>query len=217
MLKSCLENTTPILYTTKNNAMKLQNLILISLFLLSIIFLAASCNKDESLPPKPELPPFTTKGLNTFGCYINGEPWVAEIPPLSEIIGLRRLEAFFHQVLVNPPRENYLGIRARKTNQDGSLNQKLILEMLNVQNEGTYNLTYSEDSYWDISFECSDLDYELDTTALHGVNLLKFDSIEIFGSKYKIAAGTFEFTAINNECNDTLRFTDGRFDAIITN
>jgi hypothetical protein len=91
------------------------------LLISTVIFLAASCNKDDTPPPEPELPPLTTEGLNTLGCYINGEPWVAEIPPLSEIIGFRSLEAFFHPVLVNPPREDYLGMRARRRSKDGSL------------------------------------------------------------------------------------------------
>jgi len=187
------------------------------LLISTVIFLAASCNKDDTPPPEPELPPLTTEGLNTLGCYINGEPWVAEIPPLSEITGLRHLEAFFHPVLVNPPRENYLGMRAKRRNKDGSLSQTLIIELLNVQDEGIYNLTYSDKTYRDLSYNCSTQFFKLDTTTLHEVNLLKFDSVEIFGSRYKIAAGTFEFTAINHECKDTLRFTDGRFDAIISN
>jgi hypothetical protein len=54
------------------------------LFLLCLFkqFSAASCKKEQPDPP-PDLPPLTNVGAMTFGCYVNGEPWVAEVPPFQ--------------------------------------------------------------------------------------------------------------------------------------
>jgi len=61
-------------------------------FLLSLLFLT-SCKKDppiDSLPTEPIMPPLTHQGLNTFGCYIDGELFVAgggdsywDLPPIN--------------------------------------------------------------------------------------------------------------------------------------
>ncbi len=180
------------------------------LLISTVIFLAASCNKDDTPPPEPELPPLTTEGLNTLGCYINGEPWVAEIPPLTEIIGWSRVDAGYRTS------DGRFGLKASKKNKESTINEYIRLYAY-FNNLGTYDLAfnpYIHSNYSDDRIsDC--IHYDLDTTTLHELTLLKFDSVEIFGSKYKIAAGTFEFTAINPECNDTLIFTDGRFDAIL--
>ena len=67
------------------------------LLLLSALCLAASCNKsDDELPPpepEPELPAITTEGLNTVGCYINGEIWVAEVPFGAGLGGIRKIQS----------------------------------------------------------------------------------------------------------------------------
>ena len=47
--------------------------------------------------------------------------------------------------------------------------------------------------------------YELDTTQVRRLTIEKFDVNE------RIVSGTFEFTLVNE--NDTLKITDGRFDA----
>jgi hypothetical protein len=179
------------------------------LLLVSSISLTVSCIKFEETPPsKPTLPPLTKEGLNTLGCFINNELWVAEIPPLSEITGIRHLEAFFHPQIANPPRENYFAFKARKTNQSGSLNQVMIAEIENVQSEGTYEIIYSKESYWNRHDDnnCSEKYFKLDTFSLHEVILTRFDTLE------RIASGTFSFTLINQECSDTLKITSGRFD-----
>jgi len=38
-----------------------------------------ACKKDDPAPnPPPELPPATQTGANTFGCYVNGKPFIQE-------------------------------------------------------------------------------------------------------------------------------------------
>ena len=88
-----------------------------SLLLFLIFALFFACNKDDEPTPEPELPPLTTEGLNTLGCYINGEPWVAEIPPLSEITGLRRVKTFYNTG------NGKFSLFTRKKNKDNRTNR----------------------------------------------------------------------------------------------
>ena len=167
---------------------------------LSCLFLAASCDPDDEMPPTPEptLPELTTEGLNTFGCYINGELWVAEIPPLSEITGITKLEAFLN------PNSRFFGIRARKTTQDDSTNQRLSVLIENIMGIGVYENKFSPEIYWDVNSSCQY--YELDSNYIHNINVVKFDTIT------KISSGVFSYRLINRNCNDTLKITEGRFD-----
>src|SRR5690606_24956256 len=51
-------------------------LIILSLFL---IFAMPSCETEplkKNKPPNPILPPITTEGKNTFGCLVDGKPYV---------------------------------------------------------------------------------------------------------------------------------------------
>jgi hypothetical protein len=66
--------------------MKKSLLLLTATFLL--LALLAGCKKDTSTPkpdplpyPLSELPLPTEEGKGTFGCLINGEPWVAIVKP----------------------------------------------------------------------------------------------------------------------------------------
>src|SRR5690554_1979895 len=50
-----------------------------TLFYYAVLFFSlTACNKDDDQPQDPidQLPPVTQTGANTFGCLINGEPFV---------------------------------------------------------------------------------------------------------------------------------------------
>ncbi|MFT4663498.1 MAG: hypothetical protein ACI8YQ_002166 [Polaribacter sp.] len=52
----------------------------ITICLLGVLFLATACNKDDDGSDNSYgLPNATEQGANTFGCLIDGEPWVAEV------------------------------------------------------------------------------------------------------------------------------------------
>ncbi len=44
-------------------------------FILLILFCSSSC-KEEEIPVLDQLPAATTEGLGTFGCLVNGQPFV---------------------------------------------------------------------------------------------------------------------------------------------
>ena len=53
------------------------------MIVLSAVVGISSCKKEKVVEPEPDLPPLTTTGRMTFGCYVNGESWVAEVPPFQ--------------------------------------------------------------------------------------------------------------------------------------
>ena len=59
----------------KNNVKRRSKNLLILLF---ATFTLSCCDKDKDNPQNPvdQLPPETQTGKNTFGCLINGEPFV---------------------------------------------------------------------------------------------------------------------------------------------
>ncbi|MCF8239085.1 MAG: hypothetical protein K9I85_13065, partial [Saprospiraceae bacterium] len=63
--------------------------------LIALLSLASSCQKDN-IEPKPDLPPATMTGENTFGCYINGEPTIFGKSFLD--VGGPMLEARWHKM-----------------------------------------------------------------------------------------------------------------------
>lgn len=71
------------------------------LVLLLSVVIYIGCRKDESDQDcPPDLPCATQYGANTFGCYIDGKPWVAEI-------GLDILDPTVHAIESQYDEENY--------------------------------------------------------------------------------------------------------------
>lgn len=174
--------------------MKNQTLLL---FLLLPLLLAASCGKeDDDSTPSDKLPPATMTGENTFGCLVNGEVW------------LPHTEAFWDSPLSVVHDTYWVGcdqlkIGARKDNPNvGSPN---ILQSFSI-NVWCPKLGDNDVQavFWD-NEGCGI--YRLDSISPHILKITKLDTINF------IAAGTFSFTVINQDCQDTLRITDGRFDA----
>ncbi len=169
------------------------------LLLLLWVSFTPSCFKVDMKPDEPKMPPLTTEGRNTFGCYINGEPWVAEVPFGAGFSGIRKIEARLN------PLTGYFGISAKKTNSNRSIDQNMVVAIANIEGENVYQ-SYPIKLNWDENYNCDYIFFQLDTNFIHDIDIVKFDTIS------KIASGTFAYTLINQECNDTLKVTDGRFD-----
>lgn len=159
------------------------------------LLLAASCKK-ENTSPVDKLPPATMTGANTFGCLVNGEVW------------LPHTESFWDPALdVNhgqwPTGRWQLSIGVYREYPNKKIDQTF---SINVWDPilGENLLTFRKSIFRD--FEgCGE--YYLDTLTAHTMFISKLDPVNY------IASGTFSFTAINDECQDTLRITEGRFDA----
>ena len=171
-------------------------------FLMLLIFTITACFSDEDplfTSAERSLPAITTEGLNTFGCYIDGElfgpldsPGFAQDP----IDAWHTLSpTFSFQVIC--------------TQFDKEISSRKVLDLTAIfESEGTYPLRYQA------IFDNDDLEwgggYFLDTLSSHSIEILRFDAAEA------IVSGTFHFTAIAQNYSDTIKVTDGRFDVIVT-
>lgn len=169
------------------------------------IFIAFSCEKDLFNPEPPnKLPPITMTGEHTFGCLVNREVWRPYIEGAS-IWDDPALNAKHDRGWVDCD-QLFIGA-TRHLYGDDSLHQTIIINVW-CPVLGENNMTPLKGVFLD--FHASSIcgyKYRVDTLSPYIVNITKLDTVNF------IASGTFEFTAVNNECpEDTLRITEGRFD-----
>ena len=168
------------------------------LFVLALlpVLLAAACTKadDDTLTtPLDELPPATQVGANTFGCLIDGVPFVNQGGGFS----VQNINASYSN---NPSR---LFVNAFDYS-NGSENARIVsLRIYDPEINGSVPPT---------SWTCivmrdgGEIEYSI---------ILDSYNIEISRFEDNIAAGTFDMKAISSISNtDTLTVTNGRFDVI---
>ena len=162
------------------------------LYALLLPLLAAQCNKPSE---DGELPPITTEGKNTFGCRVNGEVWIP----------WREFDLFHTAITVSyHTPTGGVNIAAKKKMDDLELFQTISFSSTNIKDIGEYkynNATYSD---FDTSF-CINFAFDFDTAYVNKLEILRLDT------ENRIISGTFEFTAVNDECEPVI-ITDGRFD-----
>lgn len=161
------------------------------LLLLLTTFSLSCCNNDNDKPQNPvdQLPPATQTGANTFGCLINGEPFVVSNTSNQSAIyqgNLLQISATF---------EN--------SNSDQSIAFNL-LNPLNINETYTFNNNAYKAGYSYISNNITCI-YDFDKTYQGVINFTKIDTINF------IVSGTFEFSTITENCQD-IKITNGRFD-----
>lgn len=164
------------------------------LFATCFILAFASCKKEKHGPPPDNpygLPNATSEGKNIFACRVNGQNWISETGIYNMGGGVSN-----DSLTANGGR-----------NSSGA--EDIFLLRIGAFQE---NITYNLNGETKITYT---------TTRLCNSNVINFYAYEaITGfiklSKIditrKILSGTFSFIIIRQECNDTLNFTDGRFD-----
>ncbi len=159
--------------------------------------LACSCGKDDdnAEPQGEQLPPITTEGANTFGCLVNGEVWLPAGGD-SPFVGLFELDVDYNEM------NNNIRIQAKRE-VDENINQTIALLALNADTLGIYTIK-SGIRFYDL---IKRRDYYIDTLTTRQIEILRLDT------ENDIVSGTFEFTAIDPDSQDTVRVTEGRFDA----
>lgn len=170
-----------------------------------ILLLAFSCKKDA--PPEPTgpvMPPLTHQGLNTFGCYINGELFVANdgssywsAPALS---GSFDDESFLLRIQAN-----------RELERDGSSMTGDNIRFRVIINEGEkfYPMHFDTDhfkGYMSYNMGMCRYYHDLDNKGTCEITYLNTEK--------NIISGRFQMTLINPDCesDSLLKITDGRFD-----
>ena len=164
-----------------------------------ILFLSFSCEKDLFNPKPPnELPPATMTGEGTFGCLVNGEVWrpYIEDDPFESRIYAKHDRGWpdCDQLFVSGTRN--------LTKNDVTIFQSMSINSW-CPELGANKITFSKGRYRDLE-GCGE--YYLDTLSPHILYITKLDTINY------IASGTFELTVINDDCKDTIKITEGRFD-----
>ncbi|NOQ71610.1 MAG: hypothetical protein GQ574_06400 [Crocinitomix sp.] len=148
------------------------------------------------------MPPLTHQSLNTFGCYIDGELFVAgggdsywDSPPIS---------GSFSEV------DKYLGIQGTRYKEDFSDNIRIRDSDINAT--GDYEIEMFGDNkllgYRNWHGEMCDYYFDSLTPNMGIVSVTYLNKIE------NIISGTFSLNLTNSDCeSDTLlKVTDGRFD-----
>jgi hypothetical protein len=169
-------------------------------FLAFALLLSFSCEKQNIFNPEPpdELPPATMTGANTFGCLVNGEVW----RPYVEGANIWESAIYAKHDRGWVGCDQLLVGATKKYFSEVDISQEISVNVW-CPVIGENEISFSKGRYRDLR-GCGE--YYLDTLSLHTLIITKLDTIN------NIASGTFEFTAINDECQDTVKITQGRFD-----
>ena len=178
----------------------LRRTIIPFLLFLPLLTVVGCFSDDEPLftPAERSLPAITTEGLNTFGCYIDGE-----------LFGPLDSPGFAW----NPIDADYWlngsgGFQLDCAQYDKQSDELLTMTLSSsFEAEGVYSIPLYDDLFVDYK---NSLSYYLDTLSPRQVEILLIDL------EQAIVSGTFYFTAIAEDYSDTIKVTDGRFDVIVT-
>ena len=171
--------------------------ILVNGILFFMVAAIVSCSKEA--PINTDLPPATEEGKNTFGCYIDGSPFVAKVR--FTIGGTTAVSGTFNE------ETNYLILQGAQETEPDKL-EKVVIRAYVLNGEGTYimkALSDKADGYQDFSgSKC---------TYYHDLSNLGTVVITYLNPTKNIIAGTFEMELVNPDCYyKTLKITEGRFD-----
>ena len=170
-------------------------------FLLLPLALLLGCKKNEPAPAD-QLPPATQTGANTFGCLLNGQPWMPK--------GYYSRPNFI--VTYDPGYDGgSLQVRTYRYPDDSSPGQYIIFGGGQIAKPGTYPFVLKgnrEAFFIDLGQpapckefeEAPDLTYRTGTLTVTRLDLAQ-----------GVIAGTFAFTLYKLGC-DTIKVTQGRFD-----
>ena len=167
-----------------------------TIILLLLTLALNSCNKDDDKPKDPieELPVATQTGKNTFGCLINGVPFIVRNTSMQTAIyqggGLligaqKNINSNFSQVSI-------------------SLSESIIGNVLTENNSYLLNSdTMPKGEYYVENQNCF---YFTSNNYIGNLSITKFDKINF------VISGTFEFQSKSNSCEGIINITNGRFD-----
>jgi hypothetical protein len=180
------------------------------LLALSLITFHAGCKKEKipDDPMKVKLPPPTQEGLRTFGCLVNGVPFVPtktfSIDAVNSPLVVEynfNTKNFILKTLRYNLKENDQWVKTRVSS--GATFDRV----------GSYNIGLVNYGLIDTSTICGDYNntkasyYDRLYNVIGGsMNITRFDP------DLKIVSGTFDYDVYSKKCGDTVRITQGRFD-----
>jgi predicted small secreted protein len=160
------------------------------LLLLLTTFTLSCCNNDDDKPQNPidQLPPATQTGANTFGCLINGEPFVVSNTSNQTAIyqgGVLQIGGGI---------DNSIMDKRISINISAPINLNTPYDLTLFPNNLAIFVNNGEGCY-----------YDYDHTTSGTLTITKFDQTNF------IISGTFNFSTQTNEC-ENINITNGRFD-----
>jgi hypothetical protein len=170
-----------------------------TLLLLLTIFTLSCCNKDDT-PSNPvdQLPPATQTGAGTFGCLVNGEPFVDN-------------SGFFNCFYQLVDGEYYFGIGSDKEQAGltqiimGSNKSPIITNTIIELNENIDTQFYAEINLRNISGDFV-------TTNLTDGKIVFTE----FDTNLNVVSARFQFTIQIPTTGEIIQITEGRFDSHFT-
>jgi hypothetical protein len=154
---------------------------------LAAVLLATGCKKDD---PEAGLPTATQEGKNTFGCLVDGQVFVPKPGQAISITKREPLEASVYRtdLLVSGMGDGYVEFALHNASQQGTY----ALGETSTKSYGTYSV--------------SGIRYYTNTAHVGTVTITRIDTVA------KVAAGTFQFTALDYQSGKTVTISNGRFD-----
>ena len=178
----------------------MKNIRLLFILLLAALSFSA-CEKEKTPPTELEkLPAATQEGKNTFGCLVDGKAWT---PKWGGLIN-PGITPYYNNVLGNFSIITHY-YKDGKSESGFSIGQKFAPFF----EPGTYTMDVGLSSYRFKSDTCisSILSGKSEYHNINGV--FEITRLDVSTG---IISGTFEFDAVSETCQDTVRITDGRFD-----
>jgi hypothetical protein len=174
--------------------------------IVAYIFLAIpSCKKEQSLPP------LSSEGKNTFGCRINGVPWIPQgysdfstgiVYPTSGGYYAQFNSPLVHIWIKTNDRGGNIDLYIRNYDSQNYLKPGMYL-----CNKSTTSLPFGSGSHHTYgTYWYDNKEYITDSIHTGWIELLKSDSIN------GIVSGRFEFNAYNSADGKAYKITEGRFD-----
>lgn len=197
--------------------------------ILFIVFatLLFSCKKADQDCPK-DLPCATEVGANTFGCYINGKPWVAEYQE-GIVPFYPAAEGHYDVSNFNADYGNRLKIVAKKISD--TLEGFLLFEFTPVLGIGTLTNDGAGTIHANLFSKVKQADKIVDVVFFNMERILDYQvDISRFDTDQHIISGTFSMVGIGSRdsvivsypdsglsttyfsISETIRITEGRFD-----
>ena len=165
-----------------------------------VIFFIYSCKEnEEAKPDKFAIPPLTSMGANTFGCFINGNPFVGDL----------QYDPFWAGSKISPNAIYWLGNIMSISGKDYDTDKSTVSIKFNFNGDiGKFDLPsytdYGVTEFIDFSY-LGGKTYKVIKDEPHWVKVSGY-------KENKFISGTFRFTGVNKNSGDTVRITNGRFD-----
>ena len=172
-----------------------------------IVFLA--CVKE---PPPPDIstvvmPPLTHQGINSFGCHVDGELFVANKGP--SVWSYAPLSGSFNEST------KLLLLEGTQHRANSEINEGILIRAYITSGTSTYNYAYNPDAEnYGYTHNMAPPKCEYYYQDYPGFDVGKLTITHLDEAK-RIISGTFYMNLINKACeeDDTLmRITDGRLD-----